>query len=296
MKVNVLLSTYNGEKYLRTQLESLLSQSAETTICIRDDGSTDGTAELLREYESRERIRVTYGENVGYVSSFFTLLRENGDADAFAFCDQDDEWLPDKLERAAAVLSAAGESVPTLYVGNYDYYDGAMRFVSHHVQPKNIGFENALADCVTPGFCQVMNRALREEIVANIPESACVHDWWVYLVAAARGQVIPDETVTAHYRRHERNASVTGAGFWKLQLWRFRTFFLDGYFNRITAQLREFERLYAAALTAAQRKTLALFTEKNAGTALQKLAYPHRWRQGLADEILLRLCFLLGKL
>lgn len=100
--VQVLLSSYNGEKYIREQLDSILSQEGvEVQLLIRDDGSTDGTRTILAEYEQQwDNISVIYGTNVGVISSFFLLLEEAGNHPYIAFADQDDVWLKRKLKRA----------------------------------------------------------------------------------------------------------------------------------------------------------------------------------------------------
>ncbi len=97
-RVQVLMSTYNGERFLEEQIESLLSQSWKNLeILIRDDGSTDGTMEILERYCMRySNIQVFAGENVGVAKSFFELLEES-DGDFVAFCDQDDVWLEHKV-------------------------------------------------------------------------------------------------------------------------------------------------------------------------------------------------------
>ena len=100
--VQVLLSSYNGEKYIREQLDSILSQEGvEVQLLIRDDGSTDGTRSILAEYEQQwENISVMYGTNVGVIQSFFLLLEQAGNYPYVALADQDDVWLKQKLKRA----------------------------------------------------------------------------------------------------------------------------------------------------------------------------------------------------
>ena len=100
--VQVLLSSYNGEKYIREQLDSILAQEGvNIQLLIRDDGSTDGTNSILTEYEQRcDNISVIYGINVGVIQSFFLLLEQAGSYPYIALADQDDVWLKQKLKRA----------------------------------------------------------------------------------------------------------------------------------------------------------------------------------------------------
>ena len=115
MKLQILMSTYNGEKYLDAQLDSLLAQTLcekegwEVEILVRDDGSKDRTCEILQAYADKDtRIRYIKEENTGVIESFFRLLDNSAkDADYLAFCDQDDVWMPEKMERAVTLLSQA---------------------------------------------------------------------------------------------------------------------------------------------------------------------------------------------
>ena len=108
-KVAVLMSTYNGEKFLREQIESLFAQvGVDLTVYVRDDGSSDGTLEILRRYES-EKFIVTVGNNLGPANSFMELLYSVPDTyDYYAFSDQDDIWAPDKLSAGIQMLEEKG--------------------------------------------------------------------------------------------------------------------------------------------------------------------------------------------
>ena len=126
--VNVLLSTYNGARYIQQQLDSLFAQTyANMTIYIRDDGSTDNTLSLIIPYLSRKEKQIILLDNreklnIGYMKSFWLLLKESGDADYYAFCDQDDVWLPDKIEAGVRALSKKDPSIPLLFSSSFDYY------------------------------------------------------------------------------------------------------------------------------------------------------------------------------
>ena len=122
-KVAVLISTYNGKKYLKEQLDSILNQTyPNIEIVIRDDGSTDSTLELVKEYqEKHSNIRLKEGTNIGFIKSFFKLL-EMADADYYAYCDQDDIWLENKIELAVNALNQADNTKPNMAFGNADYY------------------------------------------------------------------------------------------------------------------------------------------------------------------------------
>ena len=98
MKITVLMSTYNGEKYIREQIDSILQQSMPADIMIRDDGSSDGTVDIIEEYISKGTpVELIKGENVGVIASFFELIKAAPEEDYYAFSDQDDYWYPEKV-------------------------------------------------------------------------------------------------------------------------------------------------------------------------------------------------------
>ena len=296
-KVNILLSAYNGERYIREQIDSLMNQSyPNIDIYIRDDGSKDSTRMVLERYSSDNRFHIEYGENVGFIKSFFSLLSTCSEADYYAFCDQDDVWFPDKVSRAVEKLSGSDSSKPILYFTSYDYYDENLSFLSHPQPPENIGFPNCLVDCVSLGFNSVINSVAREMICRSLPQHSCGHDWWAYMVCAGMGQVVFDNYPSTKYRRCGNNVSNGGAGFLEFQIWRFKKFFIGEYFKNITAQLCEYEAQYSDMLSLDRRKILSLFTKKTFSNGLRKFFFPRMLRQNLIDEIFLRICFMLGRL
>lgn len=106
MKAAVLMSTYNGARFIREQLDSILDQTGEfeLDLWVRDDGSTDGTKDILNDYESRGLLRWYTGENLGPAQSFLDLVRRTLGYDWYAFADQDDFWMPEKLSWALETL------------------------------------------------------------------------------------------------------------------------------------------------------------------------------------------------
>lgn len=96
--VQVVMSTYNGEKYLKEQIDSILSQEGvDVRLYIRDDGSSDRTTDILASYQEHKNVKIEKGNNLGFAKSFLTALDECDEADYYAFSDQDDVWEKDKL-------------------------------------------------------------------------------------------------------------------------------------------------------------------------------------------------------
>lgn len=241
-KVQILLSAYNGKKYLREQIDSLRNQTwSNLEILIRDDGSTDGTEEILREYEKQySNIRVFAGKNIGLVQSFFELL-ELSDADYIAFCDQDDVWMEEKIEQA--VLAIGGMEMPVLYCGNKILVDSNLKEIgisdSENMKP---GFGNAVVENIATGCTMVLNRKLVEIIKKRIPKKAILHDWWCYLVASYYGKVIYDKTPYIYYRQHGGNQVGGSAGF--VQETKAKLNYLKKSKGKLKAQLMEFHKIY----------------------------------------------------
>lgn len=300
-KVVVLLSAYNGEKYIREQIESILTQTYQNIrIYVRDDDSKDQTPDILKKYESENKIVLLKGENKGFIGSFFSLLKECENADYYAWCDQDDIWLPEKIARAVEMLKNSETGVPVLYFSDYDYYDQEMHFQKHGLDHnRGPSFANSLMDCISLGFNSVFNHKAREMMLEKLPKHSCGHDWWTYMVCAAFGNVIYDRGyVSVKYRRLEESVSSGGKGFLETQIWRFKKFFVNDYFRKIREQLYEFGDLYGRQLSVKDRKVMNLFIKRKYSlwTALKKCFYPVWFRQGIVEELMVRVLFLIGRL
>lgn len=103
--VQVVMSTYNGEKYLKEQIDSILSQEGvDVRLYIRDDGSSDRTTDILASYQEHKNVKIEKGNNLGFAKSFLTALDECDEADYYAFSDQDDVWEKDKLSTAVQLI------------------------------------------------------------------------------------------------------------------------------------------------------------------------------------------------
>lgn len=298
-KVIVLMSTYNGEKFVREQIDSILAQTYKNIeILVRDDGSQDKTVEILKQYEKEHKIHLIEGENVGFIKSFFTLIQEAEEADYYAYSDQDDIWFPNKIERAISFIKQENRQIPILYFANYDYYNTNMEFTGHGaVHKKGPSFRNALVDCITLGINSVMNQTTIKILKEHIPTKSCGHDWWTYMVCAGLGKVIYDKEVVLKYRRHDNNVSAGGMSFIRFQLWRIKKFFVNGYFKNVKEQLREYETYYIQDLSQENKKLLQLFTGKFSLIKwFKKVFYPKMFRQKWIDEVFLRIIFIIGKL
>ena len=214
--VAVLLSTYNGERFLKEQLESVLSQqNVELTLFVRDDGSVDHTLEILKKYG--DRIVLFEGTNIGVGNSFMYLLYRAGCGfDYYAFCDQDDIWREDKLSRAVGKLKRIPET-PALYCSNQLLIDSSGTAIgSRFAEIPDLGFEQILNNNKLTGCTMVWNRELQKILSDEVRRPSeellkkRIHDVWVAMVASVTGVIVFDEHCFIQYRQHEDN--VVGAG------------------------------------------------------------------------------------
>lgn len=299
-KVAILMSTYNGEKYIKEQIDSLIAQTyKETYIYIRDDGSKDNTVNIIKKYkESVNNIILIEGENIGFINSFFELLNYCKDADYYAYCDQDDIWMEDKIQRAVNFLDKTDNTKPVLYFSNSDYYDSEMNFISTAEVNKIYNFRNSLVECVSQGMTMVVNNKVKEIIVKNKPQNALYHDWWTYMICSGFGEIIYDDKSLVKYRRHTQSVTVEGKNILQLMMWRVKKFLVGDSLKQIKRQLEEYENLYKDNLNVENQKLIDMFTRKryNFVIALKKTFYPKRFRRKLIDEVGVRILFLFGKL
>ena len=250
-KVLVLLSAYNGEEFIKEQINSLLGQKdISVSILVRDDGSSDKTIEILAKYQSRGRIRLIRGGNAGVTASFLELLKNAEEGyDYYAFCDQDDVWLPDKLCRAAAVLGREDQSMPLLYTSCLNIVDRELKPVGYWPKPRRgVSFYNAMIENVCTGNTQVFNPALKELFIkAQDAPSMAMHDHFAYMLAAALGKVVFDDVSHILYRQHDKNAIGMSGGVFKNLSDKMKTVF-SGKIKRISRQLAYFISVYGAQM------------------------------------------------
>ena len=299
-KVAIILSTYNGEKYIKDQIESILNQTYKNIeIYVRDDGSKDGTVEILKEYERKGKIKLFQEENVGFVKSFFKCLTYCSDADYYSFSDQDDVWEEWKIKRAVEMLNEGDNTKPLLYFSDYDFYNEKLEFVSHFKShKKGPSFRNSIVDCINMGIGTVINKKARDIMVESNMKKSCGHDWSAYMICSAFGNVIYDKVSSVKYRRIENNVSAGGKSFISFQLWRIKKYMVNNYFKNIKEEIIEFESIFGDKLKTEDKKVLNLFTSKkyNFIKAMKRVFYKKMFRQKILDEIMLRFMFFIGKL
>ena len=298
-KVAVIMSTYNGAKYVKEQLDSILNQTYKNIdIVIIDDGSKDNTVKIIESYQKKyANIKLVTGKNLGFIKSFFELLRLV-EADYYAYADQDDVWLPNKIELAVEELNKLDDSKPNLAFGNSDYYDENMKLINEGEKHRKFNFRRALFACVTQGMTMTINKTTRDYIVKNPPKNCFFHDWWTYLICIGMGNVAYSDTTVVKYRRMKTNATVEGQGYFRLFVWRIKNLLMNDGIKDIKRQMINYKNTYYDKLNDDDKKTLDLFSKEkyNFFRALKKMFYPRKLRSRFVDEVMLRLLFLIGVL
>jgi glycosyltransferase involved in cell wall biosynthesis len=293
MRVAVLMSTYQGERFVDEQVRSILDQlPADGWLLVRDDGSRDATVQRVRSFAD-PRIHIVEGANIGFAASFFALMAGvPAEAGCIMLADQDDVWLPGKIARACAALQDGGK--PTLYFSRLQLVDEALRPLGLTAAwPRGPSFSNALAENIVTGCTIGLNRAALQ-LVLQLGDARLLrfHDWWIYLVVSAFGQVIADPQPTMLYRQHGRNVLGRGAG-WRRYLVNLRYLRRNSWVHIMFSQLQNFCAVHGAALQPAQRALIERYFDPGKPAAIGRLLLtPRRFRQRLLDDVLLRLLVL----
>jgi glycosyltransferase involved in cell wall biosynthesis len=292
-RIDILLSTYNGERFVERQLESIVAQMDDRCrLLIRDDGSSDGTRAIIERFVARYPGRIVQtdetGPRLGTCRSFGRLLAQ-ADADYIVFCDQDDVWLPGHiatpLARIKAVEAETGGGTPVLAHTDLVVVDEHL----HRIAPSFWAYSNLnpqrghrlnqlLVQNVVTGSAMTINRALAR-LALPIPQGAVLHDWWLALVASAFGRVeaIPEQTVL--YRQHGNNVLGATSYGWRYVARRAMQVLCQG------ATTRCFGRAQGQALALLERFTTRLHAHDKAAIG----AFVNLKRAGFFDRRLLML-------
>jgi glycosyltransferase involved in cell wall biosynthesis len=276
--VEVLLATYNGERFLREQIDSILTQDyVNLRVLARDDGSSDATVSILNEYAERfpNRFRLMPSSaGTGSPKDNFLILMRGASAQYVCFSDQDDIWLPDKVSRTKRAMdeleSRWGSDTPLLVFTDARVVDDQLRtlhesFWAHEkIEPDRIHhLALLLGRSVVTGCTMLLNRRLLELSFA-MPSDASMHDRWIGLLACTIGKACAVKAQTLLYRQHDRN--VVGIGE--------RTVSLPQLFRRLLKrearrmqwvisqrQAEAFLRAYSAELSPKHRDLLRAYLQ-----------------------------------
>ncbi len=328
--VYIVMSSYNGEKVIRQQIDSILAQTWQNwKLVIRDDGSTDQTGKILEEYcVADSRIQVIYGENVGFCRSFYMALAACGEDGYYAFSDQDDIWKPEKLQRAVRWLQAKEKDETNakqhqktdsasackindkkdtqdikdikesrkalLYYSLWEGIDENEASIGiRSPQKEEVTFARMMTGCFGAGMSMVINNRCRELMLRCDGGKIDAHDWAAGVIALGMGEMHVDHHVSALHRVTSSNVSYSSPR--KQVEWFLATLTKE---SNLRIRNREFYEKLGDELPPAKRKTAEKFGREHlsVSTQLWKILYPRPWRPSLLSEISMRLLMIAGRI
>lgn len=215
--VDILMSVHNGGLFLREQIDSLLAQTFRSwRLLVRDDNSSDDSVAILKEYRSRYPEKIVLitdcDGQLGACQGFGRVLQA-AEAKYVMFCDQDDVWLPEKIEKSLREIARLEESAPgrpAMVYTDLKVVDESLRLVSdsfwhyQRINPADNSLKLLILDNVATGCAMIFNRRLKE-ISGPIPAEAIMHDWWLAMMCSIYGKMAFLRDKTLLYRQHGRN-------------------------------------------------------------------------------------------
>lgn len=217
MKIAVLMSTYNGERYVQEQIESILNQKGEfqLDLWVRDDGSTDRTKEILQGYADAGLLKWYTGANLKAAYSFLDLLKHCEGYDYYAFADQDDYWMLEKISKGIEMLT--NEGTPMLYCSNAQLVDCDLNSLNRNVYKQIPKMDFYTVSCAGGllGCTMIFNQSLARMVQKKeLPETIIMHDFYVALLCLTmNGQIVYDNGAYIKYRQHDNNVVGVSHGF-----------------------------------------------------------------------------------
>lgn len=299
-KIQILMSTYNGGKYIDEQIESILNQTIpldELFILVRDDGSRDNTILILENYKKKYLNNFDFfiGDNKGPCYSFLDLVsKADREFSYFAFSDQDDFWQPEKLEKAINILNDKNQSVPQLYSSKYTVVDKNLNLIAGQSAKKVnfTSFENSLIENVATGCTEVFNTKmlnLLDMVNKSNVEGFFMHDWVLYMLGTSLGQYYYDKNEYLLYRQHENNVLGASRGKFNNLSRKFKLFLKYNSGDIIRKNAIAFYKVYGHLLTSDKREILNYFVNKNLKNSLKAGLNRKVKRQQIIHELIFRI-------
>lgn len=285
--VDILLSTYNGVAYLDEQIKSIVGQSYQDwRLIIRDDGSNDQTRELLAQFaksDSRIKVLAFDGLNLGPALSFLTLMK-HVEGRYFMFCDQDDFWLPHKVEVTVNALRERDHE-PHLVHTDLKVVDEKLKLISASFMKhqrfsirgarslKRMLMQNIIVGCTVGGNRKLLEASRVDSL--DFPGSVVMHDWWLGLVAKVFGHVTFIDEQTILYRQHSKNALGAQGSSFKRYIWLLKNaqpwVKAKNYLKLVASQSRSFVLFYGKSMSTDNKKIFNSVAALGHGFAAAKL-------------------------
>jgi len=281
-RVEILMATYNGGKYISEQIESILGQTYKNwKLLIHDDGSSDNTVKIVKKYADKYPNKILFiddgikcGGAKENFSHLLSIAKSEFDFEYIMFADQDDVWLPQKIELSIKKIKEMekihGKNLPLLVYTDLKVVDSSLNLISESfwkcqcMDPSHNSLSRLLMQNVVVGCTVLINRTTLL-LGTPIPKEAILHDWWLALVASGLGYLDFLKTPTVLYRRHERND--TGVKRWNISEFFNRaltpqkfSMFKQSMQRRIS-QAEKYLELYSSYLNLPQKESLQAFVK-----------------------------------
>lgn len=300
-EILVLMSTYNGEKYIEEQIDSIESQKLNIplSILIRDDGSKDKTKEIINNLSNKyKNIKLIEGENIGCNASFFELFKIANGYKFYAISDQDDIWLADKLQRGIDKIKSEKENIPILY-GSCSYLmddEGNIKGTTQK-QLRDINLYNTIIQNFVPGHSDIMNHELLLLLKRELDYSKIyVYDFWITNIAVLYGKLIFNNEPATKYRIH--NTNTVGYGKSKIQWFKERVKRLKkGVGSQISKQISYFYEVNDSNIPKVYKDEISKFivSNKNVLGRIKFIFSTQLYRQKIFETFLFKVAYLFGK-
>ena len=298
-RVQILLSTYNGEKYLEEQLDSILNQKGDFSLkmLVRDDGSKDRTLEILEKYSKKIEMQIIRGKNIGVNKSLKELFMNcDTDCDYFSISDQDDVWLETKIQAAIESLSKNRNKLK-MFATRSLVTDINMNIIGKTQDPGNrLSYYNAMVQNVCPGHTQVFNKDVVLKLRKNYSENIFVIDWWIYLLVSSMGEITFDRRCFVKHRQHGKNSAGYELNFWKKL--KKRIYFLNKYKKSpVSEQLKSFFEIYKNEMKKEYTIETGNFfnNQQNIFYRIKYILFAKVFRYGKLENLVFKLLYILGK-
>lgn len=296
-KVIIIMSTYNGERFIKQQMESLLNQTYPCEIIIRDDGSKDNTVNILNDYAKRHSCVHLYNdkpEHKGLRESYFILLKEaiHYSPEFICYADQDDIWFHDKTEKLLHKLLITETKQPALVFSDVEVVDETLNVIHSSLSElqkldnnSKITFKKLLFYCPALGCTIMLNKPLFE-LINNMPDygKSLNHDKWALVLACITGKIVYLPEPTVKYRQHSANTVGAMLGI-KRKTWSFQNIsFLKLRYQTALDQAQDISNI--PFLSIQEKKLLVQFKKIFIGKYLHRLIYsvsfistPPHWKR-----------------
>jgi glycosyltransferase involved in cell wall biosynthesis len=254
--IAILMCTYNGDEYLKEQLDSIQNQDYKNwTLYVNDDGSRDNTLKILKYYQKKwgaKKLIIRKGPQKGFCQNFLQIINDPKiNADLYFLSDQDDLWMPHKLSHTLKKIAQLDAAKPLLYCARTTYVSNDAKKIlgQSDIFLKPPSFKNALIQSIAGGNTMAFNNPLRK-VAQKYPKVDVVsHDWWLYILnELVGGKTLYDLDSTILYRQHGKSLVGANTG-WVAKLKRFRMLLNGTYRVYNTKHLTVFNRQYIKGIT-----------------------------------------------